>query len=423
MTRIYALVDCNSFYCSCERVFAPSLEGKPVVVLSNNDGCAVSRTTEAKKWIPMGAPIHKYETELALHDIKIFSSNYTLYSDMSRRVMSILARFTPDLEVYSIDEAFLDLSGFSSRDMAEYGRKIKETIKQWTGIPVSVGIGPTKTLAKIANHVAKKTPSLNGVFSLHKHKDTDEILKRIDVVDIWGIGGAFANSLKTHGINSAFDLKYANESWVRKKMTVVGHRTQLELRGTSCISLEEVGTKKQIIRSRSFGHDVEDYHELREAISMHASRAAEKLREDRSIARYIGVWIKTNKFKDDPQYNNFIGYFLPEPTSYTPDLIQASIELLDKIYREEYRYKKAGVMVSDICSEEQVQMNLFSPNKNLSEKSNLMKSYDRINKVWGRETVRYASSGFKRTWSMKRAKLSKRFTTDWHELPEVKGIN
>ncbi len=422
MNKIYALVDCNSFYCSCERVFDPSLEGKPVVVLSNNDGCAVSRTTEAKKWIPMGAPIHKYKKEVALHGIKVFSSNYTLYSDMSRRVMSILNRFTPDMEIYSIDEAFLDLSGFSNRDLTEYGKQIRETIMKWTGIPVSVGIGSTKTLAKIANHVAKKTPELNGVLSFYKHSNVDEILKRIDVLDIWGIGRAYTKLLKYHGINSAYDLKHASDIWIRKKMTVVGYRTQLELRGTSCISLEEVEMKKQIIRSRSFGYDVKDYDELKEAISMHASRAAEKLREDESIARYISVWIKTNKFKDAPQYNNSIGCMLPEPTSYSHNLISAALELLNKIYKPEYKYKKAGVMLAEICPESEVQLNLFSPNRNLGNQVSLMKAYDKINSAWGRETVRYASSGFIRKWSMKRARLSKRFTTDWNELPSVGGV-
>lgn len=420
--KIYALVDCNSFYCSCERVFDPSLEGKPVVVLSNNDGCAVSRTGEAKKWIPMGAPIHKYTKEVAMHDIKIFSSNYTLYSDMSRRVMSILNRFTPDLEIYSIDEAFLDLSGFSRKDLTEYGKEIRETVRKWTGIPVSIGIGESKTLAKIANRVAKKTPELGGVFNVYKNPGVNSILRRIDVSDIWGVGKAYSRLLKGHGINSAYDLKIANDTWIRKQMSVVGYRTQLELRGTSCIDIEEVEQKKQIIRSRSFGHDVKDYDELKEAISMHASRAGEKLREERSIARYISIFIKTNKFKDDPQYSNSIGVYLPEPTSYTHNLIDAALDLLDRIYKPEYKYKKAGVMLADICPEDEVQLSLFSPNRNLKNQIDLMKAFDRINSAWGRETVRYASSGIQRPWSMKRAGLSPRYTTSWNELPAVKGL-
>lgn len=423
MSRIIALVDCNSFYCSCERVFDPSLEHKPVVVLSNNDGCAVSRTNEAKKWIPMGAPIHKFNKEVALNDIKIFSSNYTLYSDMSRRVMSILNRFTPDLEVYSIDEAFLDLSSFKNRDLNEYGKEIRETIKRWTGIPVSVGIGETKTLAKIANRVAKKTPELNGVFSLYNHPNTNKILKRIDVNDIWGIGRAYTQLLKLHGINSAFDLKIANKTWVRKKMTVVGYRTQLELNGTSCIDLEDVEPKKQIVRSRSFGHDVKDYDELREAISMHASRAGEKLRQEKSIAGYISVFIKTNRFKDDPQYSNSLGTYLSEPTSYTHNLISTALELLDKIYKPDYKYKKAGVMLDLICPESETQLNLFSAKRNFKKEKDLMKAYDKINQVWGRETVRFASSGFSRKWSMKRASLSPRYTTNWNDIPSVKGVH
>ena len=422
MSRIYALVDCNSFYVSCERVFDPSLEGKPVVVLSNNDGCAVSRSTEAKKWIPMGAPIHKHTKDVILHDIKCFSSNYTLYSDMSARVMSVLNKFTPDIEIYSIDEAFLSFEGFERRDLREYGEIIRKTILKWTGIPVSIGIGETKTLAKVANKVAKKMPELNGVFSIYNNPKKDEILSRIDVSDIWGIGRAYTRLLKSNGIYSALELKNTADTFIRKRMTVVGYRTALELRGTSCIEIEDIEPeKKEILRSRSFGHDVFELDELREAISMHASRAAEKLRQQGSVARYISVFLKTNKYKDGPQYNNSMGTYLPEPTSYTPDFIRTAHTLLENLYKPGYRYKKAGVMLADICPDNKIQLNLFYTSRNLAGHMQIMKALDEINTVWGRDTIKYASSGIKKPWAMKRRMVSPRYTTNWDELPVAKA--
>ncbi|MGI9534345.1 MAG: Y-family DNA polymerase [Thermodesulfobacteriota bacterium] len=421
MSKIYALVDCNSFYVSCERVFDPSLEGKPVVVLSNNDGCAVSRSTEAKKWIPMGAPIHQYTKEVIMNDIKCYSSNYTLYSDMSARVMSVLNQFTPDIEIYSIDEAFLSLEGFEKRDLQKYGEEIRETVRKWTGIPVSIGIGETKTLAKVANKVAKKTPELNGVLSMYNHPRKDGILSRIDVSDIWGIGRAYTRLLKNNGIYSALDLKNTADTFIRKQMTVVGYRTALELRGTSCIEIEDIEPeKKEILRSRSFGYDVFGLDDLKEAISMHASRAAEKLRSQNSIARYISVFLKTNKYKKGAQYNSSIGTYLPEPTSYTPDFIKTAHTLLDKLYKSGYRYKKAGVMLAEICPDNKTQLNLFSTSRNLGNHIEIMNALDKINLVWGRDTIKYASSGIKKPWSMKRTMLSPRYTTSWNELPVAK---
>ena len=422
MNKIYALVDCNNFYVSCERVFNPSLKGKPVVVLSNNDGCAVSRSTEAKKWIPMGAPIHKHAKDVLLHNIKCLSSNYTLYSDMSSRIMNTLSRFTPEIEFYSIDEAFLSLTGFENRDLNKYGKLIRETVMQWTGIPVSIGIGPTKTLAKVANGVVKRTPELGGVFSIYKHPKTDQILDRIDVFDIWGIGRQYTKLLRGYGINTALDLKNTSDTFVRKHMTVVGLRTIWELRGTPCINLEDIPEpKKEIVRSRSFGHDVDNLHDLREAISMHTSRAAEKLRDQNSIAGFLSVFLKTNRFKDVPQYSNSLGCYLHEPTSFTGDLINHALAILDKVYKENYKYKKAGVMLAEIAPETQSQLNLFKPNHNLKEQIRLMKAFDRINNSWGRDTIKYASSGIKRSWSMKRTSLSRRYTTNWDELPIVKA--
>ena len=422
MSKIYALVDCNSFYVSCERVFNPSLEGKPVVVLSNNDGCAVSRSAEAKKWIPMGAPIHKYTKEVIMNDIKCYSSNYTLYSDMSSRVMSVLNKFTPDIEIYSIDEAFLSLEGFERRDLQNYGEEIRETIRKWTGIPVSIGIGETKTLAKVANKVAKKTPELRGVCSIYNHPEKDKILSGIDVSDIWGIGKAYTRLLKSHGIYSAKDLLETSDKFIRKQMTVVGYRTALELRGISCIELDDIEPeKKEILRSRSFGRDVFELDDLKEAISMHASRAAEKLRAQNSIAGYISVFVKTNKYKEGPQYSSSIGTYLPEPTSYTPNFIKTAQLLLEKLYKSGYRYKKAGVMLAEICPDNETQLNLFSASRNLSSHIEIMNALDKINLVWGRDTIKYASSGINKPWSMKRTMLSPRYTTSWNELPIAKA--
>lgn len=423
MNKIYALVDCNSFYVSCERVFNPSLEGKPVVVLSNNDGCAVSRSSEAKKWIPMGAPIFKYKKEVTLHDIKLFSSNYTLYSDMSNRVMATLSRFTPNMEVYSIDEAFLSLNGFESKDPTEYARLIRNTVKKHTGIPVSIGIGPTKTLAKVANKIAKSHPELGGVFNIDKHPKINEVLKKIKTIDIWGIGRRQTQNLKNYGINNAYDLKVAPDYWIRKKLSVMGLRTAWELRGTSCIDLEKMpGARKGIIRSRSFKKDVETLEGLKEAVATHASRGGEKLRESGLIASYITVFIRTNKHKkEDFQYANSAGCFLPEPTSYTPDLIKYVLTNLEKIYNPNCKYKKAGIALSGLVPENEHQLNLLTPGINHKKNSDLMKAVDNINGSWGTNTVRFASSGFKDT-KAPRALMSKRYTTNWNELPLVKAL-
>lgn len=419
---VYALIDCNSFYVSCERVFDPSLEKRPVVVLSNNDGCAVSRSEEAKKWIPMGAPVHKYMKEVVANSIYTLSSNYTLYSDMSSRVMSVLGGFTPEMEIYSIDEAFLKLSGLKNRDLTQYGREIRETVRKMTGIPVSIGIGETKTLAKIANRIAKISPRTGGVFSIYKNADRDKVLSGTNVSDIWGIGTAGTRLLKSYGINSALDLVHTSDSFIRKHMTIVGMRTVMELRGICCIDIEKTEPKKEIIRSRSFGRDIWDIKDLREAVSMHTSRAAEKLREDGSASGHLKIFLKTNKFKDTPQYDCYAGSSLEVPSSYTPKLIREALSLLGRIYRPGYRYKKAGVILSCIVPEKEIQLNIFSDRGENRELPALMKTIDRINCVWGKDTIRYASSGVQRSWSMKRTRLTGNYTTSWNEVPVVKAL-
>ena len=415
----FALVDCNNFYVSCERAFNPSLNGKPVVVLSNNDGCAVARSEEAKRYIGMGAPIFKLMDLVKKHNIHLYSSNYTLYADMSQRVKEVLADFSPNIEPYSIDESFLLLSGDKKLDLDEYGIEMRNKVLQWTGIPTSVGIGPTKTLAKIANKLAKKNRMCQGVLDITNHSRIKDLLASVEVDDVWGVGWEYAKLLKRNGIKTALDLRNANETWIRKKMTVQGLRTVLELRGISCIELEEsVPDKKQIVNSRSFGKDLDKYQDVSEAIASYASRVAEKLRKQDSISGHISVWIQTNGFKDEPQYSNSISCRLPEPTSYTPLLIKYALHLLKKIYKRGYKYKKAGVMLMDLVPAENTQFNLFTKIDH-SRNAKLMEAFDKINSSWGSQTIRSAASGVARPWAMKRSRISPEYTTCWDEILRV----
>jgi len=414
----FALVDCNNFYVSCERAFNPSLNGKPVVVLSNNDGCAVARSEEAKRYIGMGAPIFKLMDVVKKHNIHLYSSNYTLYADMSQRVKEVLADFSPNIEPYSIDESFLLLRS-KKIDSNEYGTQMRTKVFQWTGIPTSVGIGPTKTLAKIANKLAKKNKMCQGVLDITNHPRIKDFLASVDVDDVWGVGWEYSKLLKRHGIKTALDLRDTNETWIRKKMTVQGLRTVLELRGLSCIELEEtVPDKKQIVNSRSFGKDLDSYQDVSEAIASYATRAAEKLRMQQSICGHISVWIQTNGFKDDPQYSNSISCKLPEHTSYTPLLVKYALHLLKKIYRNGYKYKKAGVMLMDLVPAKNTQFNLFTKIDHCRNER-LMKAFDKINSSWGSQTIRSAASGYERPWSMKRSRISPRYTTNWNEILTV----
>jgi len=417
----FALVDCNNFYVSCERAFNPALNGKPVIVLSNNDGCAVALSEEAKQYVPMGAPIFQNMDKVKKHGIHLYSSNYTLYADMSRRVYEVLSDFSPDVENYSIDESFLSFNGFKNVDLTDYGKRIRAKVLRWTGIPVSVGIARTKTLCKIANKLAKKNKMCQGVLDITNHPRIDDFLASVDVGDVWGVGWEYAKLLKKHGINTALDLKNAHDGFIRKHMTVEGLRTVWELRGESCIELEEaVPDKKQIVNSRAFGKDVGDYEELSEAIASYAARAAEKLRAQNSICNHISVWLQTNGFKPEkPQYNNMIGCTLPEPTAFTPILINYALRLLERIYKEGYEYKKAGVALTDIVPAGESQLNLFV-RFDQSKHRNLMRAMDTINAQWGRETLRSGASGYKRPWGMKRAMLSPRFTTRWEELLRIR---
>ncbi|MGD0819404.1 MAG: Y-family DNA polymerase [Desulfomonilia bacterium] len=419
MEQIFALVDCNNFYASCERIFNPSIEGKPVVVLSNNDGCIIARSNEAKALgIKMGEPLHQCQTLIAKNKVHVFSSNFPLYGDLSARVMGTLATFTPEMEVYSIDEAFLDLTGIPE-NLTEYGRIIRKTVKRWVGIPVSIGIAPSKTLAKAAAKLVKKLPEYQGVFDITDHIET---LADIDVGDVWGVGWQYTKLLRRHGILTALDLRNASDSWVRKHMTVVGLRTVMELRGTSCIPLDEgEQPKKSIMCSRSFGRKVYTLDELKEAVAAYTSRVSEKLREQNSAASIIQVMLIEFPFNDGHPRTHFCSTTIPVATSYTPDLIRYAKALLERVYRRGPAYRKAGVMLSGICQRGQVQMNLFHTSREGERELKLMQTVDDVNRRWGRGTLIHASSGFARPWWMRQTRRSPQFTTSWTDIPVVKA--
>ena len=407
-----ALVDCNSFYASCEQVFRPDLIGKPVIVLSNNDGCVVARSAEAKALgIEMGVPLFQIKPLVAKHKVAVFSSNYTLYGDMSNRVVQVLGQFSPELENYSIDESFLVLPDC---DPVAHATTIKKTVKQWTGIPVSVGISSTKTLAKLANRLAKKLTS--GVCVL---TPDDPILQTVDVGDVWGIGSASARKLRSAKINTVAALRDASDPWILKTLSVVGLKLVHELRGTSCLPLELVREpKKGMCVSRSFGHPVTTLEELQQAVATFAVRIGEKLRSQHSLAAVMSVFINTNYFRDEPQCHRHAAFRLPVPSSSGRELIHWTSAAAARIFCEGFRYKKAGVLVTEIVSDSARQKNLFyEPNTIRDDKmSSVM---DGINREFGRRTIQYAAEGLKTPWAARCDSRSPRFTTCWEELLEV----
>jgi len=419
-SRHIALIDVNNFYVSCERVFNPKLVGVPVVVLSNNDGCAVARSNEAKALgVPMGAPWFKMKDLARQHGIIALSSNYALYADMSNRVMSILREFSPDQEVYSIDESFLDLTGFQSRDLIQYAQHMRQRILKWTGLPVCVGIGATKTLAKLANHCAKKRPVFDGVCNFNVMHDIalDTLLAEVEVGEIWGVGRKLAPKLQGFGFNTGLDLKRANPVRLRQQFSVVMEKTIRELNGAVCIELEDAPPpKQQILSSRSFGLPVRDYNSLVESITLYMSTAAEKLRRQQSFAGSVHVYIRTSPFKlDQPQYSNGMTIPLPVPTNDTRQLVNVALWGLKQIYRPHYAYAKAGVMLSELVPAQGAQTDLFSVQPS-PKSSALMTAMDCINRKMGKESIKLASEGFKRPWKMRQEYKSKNFTTIWNEL-------
>lgn len=418
----FALIDGNNFYVSCERVFDPALEKRPVVVLSNNDGCVVSRSNEAKALgVKMGAPWFQMQDLASKHGIVALSSNYALYADISRRMMSVLAQFSPDQEIYSIDECFLGMDGFARLDLTSYGQQICRRVRQWIGIPVCVGYGATKTLAKLANHCAKKLLSgTNGVcdFGRMTECERSSLFSGIDVGEIWGVGPQLTKQLKARGIGTVNDLRQAAPKVLRREFSVTMERIVAELNGESCVDLEAVAqAKQQILSSRSFGKYVSDLASLEEAVASYMGIAATKLRDQGSIAGRVQVFIRTSPFRQDlPQHAQAVTIPLPAPSDDTLLLIRAALWGLRRIYRPGYEYQKAGVMLLNLLPINIRQRDMFYTARNSDA---LMAVMDRINATWGRGTLHSAAEGVTKAWKMKRERMSPRWTTRWKDVPRI----
>lgn len=415
---VFALVDCNNFYVSCERVFDPKLNGKPVIILSNNDGCAVARSNEAKVLgIKMGAPFFKIKDIIDQHQVRVFSSNYALYGDMSRRVMQTLAEFTPAIEIYSIDEAFLDLTGFAFTDLTHYGTKIRQKIEQDTGIPVSIGIAESKTLAKVANKIAKKSAKANGVLDLTNTRYLDRALEMTLVEDIWGIGRKYAAFLTMRGINTALDFRRVDPAMIQKKMGINGIRLQKELSGESCYSLEESPPlKKSISVSRSFKLPVTDLNNLSQAVCSYLARGAEKLRAQGSHAQAMTVYVTTNRFKPDFYCNSATRSF-PTALNNTSELIKQGKTALGQIFQKGREYTKAGVIFLNLTRDGSYQQDLFD-NTDRTRLTKVMQVMDRINNKMGTDTLKYMAAGLSagKPWKTAFNYRSAAYTSDWEQL-------
>ena len=418
-----ALVDCNSFYVSCERLFNPSINKKPVVVLSSNDGCVISRSTEAKNLgIKMGEPYFKVKQIVKKNDVKVFSTNFALYGDISRRVMKTLKQFSPQMEIYSIDEAFLDLSSIKNENLLEHGYNIRKTILKWTGIPTSIGIGTTKTLSKAANYIAKKEKS--GVIDFINSQKIDEFLSQIKINDVWGVGRQLTKLYIRNGINTAYDLKKINNSWVKKNTNVFGSRTAMELRGFSCVSLEPYEEKrKNCCVSRSFGEKVTKLEDLSEAITAHCLNAAEKIRLDKQTVKKITVFIRTSPFqKDNNYYANSKDIDLPIRTNDSIVLIKQALSALENIYQKGYRYQKTGIILSGLKDSNIYNKNLFSKVNNDEKRIKLMQAIDHTNIKYGRNALSVAQARLKKKWNIKRQHYSKIDTACFDFLPTIKIV-
>ncbi len=420
---MFALVDVNSFYASCETVFRPDLKGVPVVVLSNNDGCVIARSAEAKALgITMGVPFFKLKEALRRHRVQVFSSNYALYADMSLRVMTTLEEMAPAVEIYSIDEAFLNLSGVSfCQPLETFGRAVQARVAQETHLQVGVGIAPTKTLAKLANYAAKKYPGTKGVVDLSHPERQRKLMALTPVEEVWGVGSRIGKKLKQMGIEQALQLADSSTWVIRKHFNVVLERTVRELRGEACLELEEMTpTKQQIVCSRSFGTRLTDYAEVRQAVCQYAERAAEKLRQEKQYCRQIAVFLKTSPHaENEPYYGNQATGQLLTPSNDTRDIVRIATEALDRIWLEGYRYMKAGVMLGDFFSQGVAQLHLFDAYGPRANSEALMQVVDRINQA-GRGTLWFAGQGIEKSWAMKREMLSPSYTTRFADLPVVK---
>ena len=418
--KVFALIDCNNFYVSCERVFNPKLVNKPVVVLSNNDGCIVSRSNEVKELgIPMGAPYFKHKRIIEKEGVYVFSSNYTFYGDMSRRVMRSLSELLPNLEVYSIDEAFVDLTEYRESHLIQVSNEIKETVKQWTGIPISIGIAHTKTLSKVANLIAKKKQE-NYICDLREVEKIEAELANIDIEEIWGISRGWGKRLRSVGINTGYDLMQADPKDIRKRISVVGERVVMELNGHPCIDIEEPKRKKSIASSKSFGHKVTEAQEIKEAVSTYAARASEKLREQKSKAQAINVYLRTSLFEEEEnRYSNSRIKKFMNPTNSTSKIIAEANKIIDEIYCEGYRYQKTGITLLNLISENYVQESFYNQNTEKKEEK-IMQVVDQVNRYYGSNTIFYAAQGTKREWRVKSNSKTKKYTTSLKELPLVK---
>jgi len=418
---MYALIDCNNFYCSVERVFNPKLEGRPVVVLSNNDGCVISRSEEAKQaGIVMGTPAHMISDVFEKFKVAVFSSNYTLYGDMSDRVMKTFASFVPRMEIYSIDEAFLDMHDLSYTDLLQLGVIIRRTVKQNTGIPVTVGIAPTKTLAKMANRYAKKMHKATGVFWAANKALTREILEYTEVGNIWGIGHQYSMFLKRNGFNTAADFVKAPDEWVRVNMSVVGQRMLNELRGTPAVAWEfEPPAKKNICTSRSFGKLLTKKKDIVEALCNYAAACALKLRQQKTCCRTVHVFLNTNPHKStEKQYARTIDVELQSASNNTSEIIKAACQGLNIIYAEGYRFMKCGVIVMDLVPESQIQTSMFD-SSDRTKNGLVMGAMDSINRSMGKEIVRLAIQGFEKKYKLRADHLSKKYTTDINQILKI----
>lgn len=420
---MFALVDCNNFYASCERVFQPQFNGKPVAILSNNDGCVISRSDEAKAiGLPMGAPAFKYEAFFKEHDVKVFSSNYPLYGDMSERVMNILGQFTPDVEIYSIDEAFLQFKGFDTYDFNDYGLQIRQRVLKWTGIPTCVGIAPTKALSKVANKIARKFPvKTQGVYVIDTEEKRIKALKWLKIEDVWGIGYGNAKKLKLKQVITAYDFTLLSDDWVKSNLAIVGLRLKNELLGISNLALDEpITSKKAIATTRSFEGTLNNFEDLRERVATFAISASEKLRKQQSCCNMLYVFIKNNKHNkigETYQSASTIVH-LPYPTDSSLTISKHAIEGLTRIYKKGLHYKKAGVVLMGLVPNNQRQLNLFVEENPKHQK--LMATIDTFNKTYGDLKIRLGQQDLKRTWKMRQERLSPKFTTNINEILTVK---
>lgn len=421
---MFALCDVNSFYASCETVFRPDLKGRPVVVLSNNDGCVIARSAEAKPFVKMGEPYFKQKDQFRRQGVICFSSNYELYADMSNRVMTTLEELSPRCEIYSIDEAFCDLTGVRNcRDLTDFGREIRETVLRRTHLTVGVGIAQTKTLAKLANHAAKRWQrQTGGVVDLSNIDKQRKLMAALPIDEVWGVGRRISKKLEAMGIKTVLQLADTDIRFIRKHFNVVLERTVRELRGEPCLGLEEFApVKQEIVCSRSFGGRITEYHEMRQAICSYASRAAEKLRGEHQYCRFISAFVKTSPFAlNEPYYGNSASVKLLTPTQDSRDIIAAATRCLDAIWKDGHRYQKAGVMLGDFYSQGVAQLNLFDDNAPRQNSEKLMEVLDHLNAKNGRGALYFAGQGIQTAWQMKREMLSPRYTTRYSDLLRVR---